>query len=84
MLHFILDLGFPTDCDEAEASRKLAVKQQEKIVQLKERQAIRPVPGFLYKLKKEKKEDRIKLQSLGCLKVTKYVLKHLLALCKLC
>ncbi|XP_050721322.1 uncharacterized protein LOC127001154 isoform X3 [Eriocheir sinensis] len=58
-------------CDEAETSRNLAQKQQEKLVQSKERQAIQPIPGFLYKLRKERKEERIKLQSLGSLKTNR-------------
>lgn len=60
------------DCNEAETSRNLVQKRQEKFVQSKERQAIQPIPGFLYKLRKERKEERIKLQSLGSLKVSRH------------
>lgn len=56
------------DSDKVEASRKLYMEQQKKLVQHKLRETIEPVPGFLYKLRKEK--NRIKLQSLGSLKVS--------------
>lgn len=71
MSHIIsFDFVSSANCEAAETSRKLAQKQQEELVCHKERHSVQPIPGSLYKLRKERKEARIKLNSLGSLKVS--------------
>ncbi|XP_063867516.1 uncharacterized protein LOC135104258 isoform X3 [Scylla paramamosain] len=56
-------------CGARETSRILAREKLKELIQLKEKQGVQPIPGSLYKLRTERKQDRIKLHSYGNLKL---------------
>ncbi|XP_042206389.1 uncharacterized protein LOC121855480 [Homarus americanus] len=55
--------------EAVEAEREMLRKTQAKLIQHKEKHLVHPIPGSLYKMRSENKKKRIKLSSLGTLKM---------------